>query len=221
LTLINETREDVLKKIILVLFTGLVLIACNDSKEVVIKPDDDVSFNAEVNKFKKSYEYFIKHLNEGEIQKTWYLVTKDTEYKIDGDYKDKKLDCYGAYYEFFRALGANFVNENIESIKKRVHRLHEMNQITIYKDGRKSIIGYDDIKKGSIIIFYNHRMQTPWHIGIIYGKGNNILQFCEMTGYTGRPNYANIPYDHDSINLIFYPSWYFWVGNLFQKAFAQ
>ena len=198
----------------------LLSVTCNNNpKEVSIKPEDDVSFNAEMAKLKKSYEYYIKDMNEGEILRVWYLVTKDAEYKVDGDEKDLKLYCYGAYSKFFRAVGANLVNENIELISKRVRRLHEMNQITIYKDGKNSIAGYDNIRRGSIIIFYNHGMEVQWHIGIVYGKGKGVIQFCEMTGYVGRSNYSHVTWDNNTIHLIFFPSFNFWIGNLFQNAF--
>ena len=198
----------------------LLSVTCNNPKEVSIKPEDDLSFQTEVNKLKQSYETYLK-MNEGEILRIWYLVTKDCEFMLDGDSKAKKLDCYGGYSAFFKAVGANLVNENIELISKRVKRLHEMNQIIIYKDGNKSIAGYDNIRRGSIIIFYNSKMQISWHVGIIFGSGNRILQFTEMSGLIGRSNYANISYDADNIFLIFYPSFQFWIGDIFQSAFAK
>jgi hypothetical protein len=212
-----------MKNFVIVMCFMLSFMSCEmNNKEASIKPYDDLSFQTEVNKYKKAYEYFCRDMTEGEIINIWYQLFKDTTYKVDGDGKDNFYDCYGSVYWFFKTIGANIINENIELMSKRVRKFRELNQITVYKDGKKSEFGgYDGVRRGSVIIFYNPRLATPWHIGLIFGKGNGIIKYCEVTGWTGGYNYGNVVYDADNVYMIFFPSWQFFIGNLFQKAFTD
>lgn len=192
-------------------------------KGAYIKANDDLSFKNQMERYRKSYDYYLREMTTGEIINTWWKLYEHSTYKIDGDGKEKRFDCYGAYFEFFKVVGANLVNENIELITKRVRRLHELNQITVYKDNGKSVNGgFRNIKRGSIVIFYNKNLTVPWHIGIIYGQSKgtkNVIQYAEMSGYTATANFANIEFENDNVLLVFFPSFQFWIGSLFQQAF--
>jgi hypothetical protein len=163
---------------------------------------------------KKSFDYFKSEMKGGEMLYLWWALFENFTYVIDGNPRDKRADCLGAYFFWFEKVGANLIVETIPSMVERNKKMFELKQLKVYKDGKKIYFGgYDNIKPGDVIIFYHPNAKISYHIGICYGKDNNMLQYMEMGGPVFRPNFNVVSFDNPSILMIFSHTLTSWLGD--------
>ena len=159
---------------------------------------------------RKNYKYFIDDVSKMELWITWIKLFVDSTYKLDGNPRYNEFDCSSAViYCLNIAFGANFANENVKALDKRINKLLDLREIELRTK-------YSSISTKDLIIF--HPLSNgSWHCGVIINKNKGIIQYLDMNGRMDRMGVSEIKWNSGRIRKIVKISFSLWLGKLLSK----
>jgi hypothetical protein len=151
---------------------------------------------------KTKWEYYAEKLSSEEIEIIWYNNFKNVEYRSGGvTEKFGTADCVDAVYMFLRKLGYPGMTRNVPETKSLAQQLNKAGLI-IFKPSK-------DAKCGDIIIF--KPINGIAHIGIVTTIKNGYILYVDVNGSIGMGLREKIIFSDYRIDIVFSPSWEFWI----------
>lgn len=168
-----------------------------------LPPPATMSLQNQLEHYRESYDRYVQATSE-QLLWTWIKLFKDCNYKQNGDYKYKQVDCTGAVNRFFQEYESNFALENVKSLGERIQNLSVLGLVE--KSNK-----YTLIKPGDLILM---KFGKTRHVGIVYKKSKSIIQYMDVNVKTNGWGLREIWWKSDKITAIAKMSYPLWIGNL-------
>jgi hypothetical protein len=202
-------RGSSISYIITIIFTtGVITLLANTSDTVVYPRKITGSLHNQFVVLRDNYNYFTEEVTKEELMSTWVELYADATYRLDGNPRYNQFDCISAVINCLNnRFGANFSNENVEDLDKRIDTLVSLGLITLKTK-------YNHIEIKDLIIFAS---RDGWHCAIVCDKNKGLIQYIDINGHLGRMGIPDVAWDSRAIRKIVKISFPLWIGDLLEK----
>lgn len=189
-----KTGYDIV--VILLLITFITVLA-SLPKHATTETITTVDYGNEeqVAKLRESYKK-AREMSTEDATILWFRVTRGCTYELGGTYRYKRLDCVGAYYEYFQVLGAAIPLGTVGDHMRRAEKLRA--QGATFK-----ITSIAQIKVMDTIIIRDSA-GNPGHIAVVVGvTPSGLIQYVDMGGRARRAAMYTVPINDPAIMAIY------------------